>query len=76
MGTFGLNERSRLSEKLASVISVIASADAKPTTQSIEVATIYSDQIDEQLARLREVIETDLTEFNSLISKAGLPAVA
>ncbi|MCP4222431.1 MAG: glycosyl hydrolase, partial [Actinomycetia bacterium] len=31
--TFGLNERSRLNEKLASLISVVASADTRPTTQ-------------------------------------------
>ena len=73
--TFGLSERSRLNQKLASVISVVASADAKPTTQSLEVAAMYSSEIDEQLVRLGEVLETDLVEFNALMSEADLPAV-
>ena len=73
--TFGLNERSRLNEKLASVIGVVASADAKPTTQSLEVAAMYSSQIDEQLNALKEVLESDLVDFNFLMSGADRPAV-
>lgn len=73
--TFGLNERSRLNVKLASVISIIASADAKPTTQSLEVAAIYAAEIDDQLGHLKEILETDLIEFNTLIRDTGLPAV-
>ena len=72
---FGLNERSRLNEKLASVISIIASADAKPTTQSLEVAAMYSSQIDDQLSRLKDVLEADLADFNALIRQTDLPAV-
>ena len=73
--TFGLNERSRLNEKLASVISVIASADTKPTTKSLQVAEMYSDQIEEQLGRLKEVLEGDLVGFNALMKRTDLPAV-
>lgn len=73
--TFGLNERSRLAEKLASVISIVASADAAPTKQSLEVAAMYSEQIDEQLGLLKEVLETDLAQFNVLMSESDLPAI-
>jgi hypothetical protein len=73
--TFGLNERSRLNEKLASVVSVIASADTKPTTQSLQVAEVYSGQIEEQLSRLKEVLEGDLVEFNALLKRTDLTAV-
>ena len=73
--TFGLNEPSRLTEKLASVISVIASADAKPTRNSLHVAAKYSTEIDEQLARLEEVLENELSVFNTLTAEADLPAV-
>ena len=72
---FGLNERSRLSQKLASVISVVASADAKPTTQSLEVAAMYSSQIDEHLDALNEVLEADLAGFNTLMRETDIPAV-
>ncbi len=50
---FGLNQPARLSEKLSSVIPIIASADAMPTRNSLQVAAKYSAEIDEQLARLR-----------------------
>ena len=73
--TFGLSERSRLSQKLASVISVVASADAKPTTQSLEVAAMYSSQIDEHLDALNEVLEADLAGFNTLMRETDIPAV-
>jgi hypothetical protein len=73
--TFGLNERSRLNENLASVISVIASADTKPTTQSLGVASKYSDQIDEQLGLLKSVLDVDIAEFNTLMRDSDLPAV-
>ncbi|MGB7860351.1 MAG: glycosyl hydrolase [Acidimicrobiia bacterium] len=73
--TFGLNEPSRLGEKLASVISVIASADAKPTTQALVVAAMYSEQIDEQLERFGEVLENGVVDFNTKVQEAGLPAI-
>ena len=73
--TFGLNEPSRLTEKLASVISVIASADARPTRNSLLVAAEYSDEIDEELERLNHVLETDLVAFNDRMTAADLPAV-
>jgi hypothetical protein len=73
--TFGLNEPSRLSQKLASVISVIASADSKPTRNSLRVAAKYSGEIDEQLVKLDAVFETELGAFNALMATADLSAV-
>jgi len=72
---FGLNEPSRLSEKLASVIPVIASADAMPTRNSLQVAAKYSAEIDEKLARLEDVFENELAAFNTLMAEVDLPAV-
>jgi hypothetical protein len=73
--TFGLNEPSRLSQKLASVISVIASADAKPTRNSLQVVAKYSTEIDQQLDMLDAVFDHELAAFNDLMAKADLPAV-
>lgn len=73
--TFGLNEPSRLTEKLASVISVIGSADAKPTRNSLLVSARYSEEIDEQLELLGQVLDTDLKAFNELMTAADLSAV-
>jgi photosystem II stability/assembly factor-like uncharacterized protein len=73
--TFGLNEPSRLTEKLASVISVIASADAPPTKNALHVAAQYSEEIVQQLELLDGVLENELKAFNELMSAAGPPAV-
>ena len=73
--TFGLNEPARLSEKLASVISVIGSADGRPTQNALEVASLYSGQIDEKIAELEQVMATDVEAFNAAMAEAGLPAV-
>ncbi|MFZ0014342.1 MAG: glycosyl hydrolase [Acidimicrobiia bacterium] len=72
---FGGQEPARLNEKLASVISVIASADAPPTEQSLELTAKYSEEIDDQLEVLAGVLESDLTEFNTLMAAADLPAI-
>ena len=72
---FGLREPARLNEKLSSVISIIASADAPPTTQSLELSAKYSAEIDVQVERLNEALSGDLEEFNDLMRSAALPAV-
>ena len=72
--TFGLNERARLNEKLASVISVVASADAKPTQQAMGVANSYAEEIDAQLGKLGTVLD-EIPAFNALVKQLDLPAV-
>ncbi|HJU52256.1 MAG TPA: hypothetical protein VJ815_07975, partial [Acidimicrobiia bacterium] len=73
--TFGLNEPSRLSQKLASVISVFTSADARPTKSAQEVAAKYTGAIEKELASFDQVVASELAEFNTLMAEAGLPAV-
>ncbi len=73
--TFGLNEPSRLSQKLASVISVLTSADSRPTKSALEVAAKYNRAIDEELAHFDQVVASELAEFNTTMAHAGLPAV-
>ena len=65
--TFGRDERA-LIEGLTTLISVIASADAKPTRQALSVVSIYFEQIDAELARLRQVLDVD---FESLPHRVG-----
>ncbi len=72
---FGLNEPARLAERLASVLSVVGSADARPTRNALRVADKYTAQIDEQVTRLEEVLATDLAALNAMLKKADLPAV-
>jgi hypothetical protein len=72
---FGGQTPARLNEKLASLISVMASADAPPTEQSLRLSARYTGEIDAQLGRLDEVLGGDLVEFNDLMAEADLPAV-
>lgn len=73
--TFGLNERTRLHEKLSSLISIIGSADAKPTKQAQELAAHYSGEIDQQLETLSEILEGEVASFNAMVRDASLPAI-
>lgn len=70
-----LNLATRLNAKLASLTSVVASADGAPTQQSYDVFDHLSAQIDEQLARLRQVMDQELAAFNDLIHRASIPAI-
>jgi hypothetical protein len=72
---FGGQTPARLNEKLASLISVIASADAPPTEQSLRLSARYSGEIDAQLERFEEVLAGELEDFNALMATAELPAV-
>ncbi|RMF92182.1 MAG: glycosyl hydrolase, partial [Nitrospinota bacterium] len=70
-----INFPTRLNAKLAALSSVVSSADAVPTRQSHEVFQDLSSRIDHQLARLQEVIDTDLAAFMQAIQEAGIPPV-
>ena len=73
--TFGLNRRVRLNAALASVISIVDSADARPTAQARALAEEYMARIDDELDRLKTLLDHDLGTFNDLVSEADLPPV-
>jgi photosystem II stability/assembly factor-like uncharacterized protein len=66
----------KLNSKIAALTSVVASADSVPPKQTYEVLEHLSGQVDEQLRRLRNVIDTDADAFNRAVQEAALPAVA
>jgi len=70
-----LSYPTRLNEKLAVLTSFVDRADAAPTRQAQAVYDDLARRIDEQLARLREVMATDVTALNTLIREANLPAI-
>ena len=73
--TFRLHHRARLNESLASVIGIVDSADARPTTQARALAEEYMARIDAELERLAALLDHDLRAFSDLVSEAGLPPV-
>ncbi|HXF62155.1 MAG TPA: glycosyl hydrolase, partial [Caldilineaceae bacterium] len=72
---YGLVQRPRLNSALASLISVVASADAKPTASAVQLVDHYSGLVDEQLAQLQAVIEGEVAALNTLLRERATPAI-
>ena len=70
-----LNYPILLDNKIAALIGVVSSADAKPTDQSYTVFERLSGKVDVQIEKLKAVLKTDLPVFNELVRKADIPAV-
>ena len=65
----------QITEKLESLAPVVSSTDAAPTRQSYEVFEELSTGLDEQLGRLRNLIEADLPRFEDLVKESGIPFI-
>jgi photosystem II stability/assembly factor-like uncharacterized protein len=70
-----LNYPIRLNDKLASLTGVLSSADTAPTEQTYAVYDEVVVQIDAQLARLAQIMKTDVPAFNQLVRDQNIPAV-
>ena len=70
-----LNYPIRLNNKLSAVGSSASAGDFAPTDQAREVKQEVTAQIDEELATLRQVLQTDLAAFNALVQENEVPAV-
>ena len=55
------------------MLPVLDSADFKPTDQSYGVYTEVSNEIDEQLDKLKAMQESDLIDFQELVSNSNIP---
>jgi hypothetical protein len=67
-----LNYREKLFEKLSDLPPVVASADARPTTQSYAVYEKLAGQADEQLSTLTALIDGDLADLNRQLGDLGV----
>ena len=65
----------RLNLRLASLMSVLSSADAAPPRQAYLVHEHLGALARHELARLQALIDTDVAAFNALVRDASLPAV-
>ena len=70
-----LNYPIKLNNRIAALVGVVSSADAKPTRQSYEVFEDLSRQLQVQLDRLDEIVGQDVPAFNALIAEHAVPAV-
>lgn len=70
-----LNFPIRLNNKLAALAGVVQSADAAPTDQSYAVYDELVVQIEAELAKLAQLMKTDVPAFNQLVRDQNIPAV-
>ncbi|MFN8513158.1 MAG: glycosyl hydrolase, partial [Chloroflexia bacterium] len=70
-----LNFPIQLNNKLAALAGVVASADAAPTEGSRGVFTDLSTRVDLQLGQLREILASELADFNAAVRETELPPV-
>ncbi|HEU5423263.1 MAG TPA: glycosyl hydrolase [Nitrolancea sp.] len=70
-----LNYPVMLNAKLAGLMRSAASAYARPTEQSYAVFDDLSKQVDAQLERLNNLLQSELPKFNQAVQQAQVPAV-
>lgn len=70
-----LNYPIKLDNKISALASIVARSDTRPTDQSYELFKELSAQADVQIARLDELIQTDLAAFNKIVKEADIPAI-
>ena len=70
-----LNYPIKLNNKIAALMGVAASADARPTDQTVMVFEELSAALQVQLDRLSRIVETEVPAFNQLVREANIPAL-
>ena len=70
-----LNFPVRLNNHLVALGGVVGSADSAPTKQSYEVFDILSKAVDEQLAKWKAIVSTDVAAYNNLVKQQEVPAI-
>ncbi len=70
-----LNYPIRLNNKLAALGGVVGSAEAAPNAQSYAVYDEVVTQIDAELRKLAQLMQTDVPAFNQLVREQNIPAV-
>jgi DNA-binding FrmR family transcriptional regulator len=70
-----LNYPIRLNNYLVALGGVVDSADSAPTQASYEVFDMLSKQLDEQLAKWKQILSTDVPAYNEAVRKQEVPAI-
>ena len=70
-----LNFPVRLNNHLVALGGVVSSADTAPTKQSYEVFDMLSKAVDEQLARWKAIVATDVKSYDDLVKQQEIPAL-
>ena len=70
-----LNFPVRLNNHLVALGGVVDSASTAPTQQSYEVFDMLSKQLNEQMAKWKEIVSTDVPAYNNLVKQQEVPAL-
>jgi hypothetical protein len=70
-----LNFPIRLNNHLVALGGVVASADTAPTRQSYEVFDMLSKAVDDQLAKWKAIVSTDVKSYDDLVKQQEIPAL-
>jgi hypothetical protein len=70
-----LNYPIKLNNQIAALSGVVASAEAKPTRQSLEVFELLSGLLDAELRRLNALLGAPLSGVNAELTKLNLPVI-
>ncbi|MBL0133185.1 MAG: glycosyl hydrolase [Chitinophagaceae bacterium] len=70
-----LNFPIRLNDKLSGVYDAANSGNMAPSKQVKEVYATLASQCDEQLAKLKKIVDEDVVKFNQLIREKALPVI-
>lgn len=70
-----MNYPAQLNGKIAGLSMALAGAQAAPTKQTYELFDDLSRRIDAQIKLLHEVIDSDVSAFNSLLREQNVPGV-
>jgi photosystem II stability/assembly factor-like uncharacterized protein len=65
----------KLNNRLAALLRVAQSADARPTAQTYSMFEQLNGELERQLTALRELIRTDVAQFNEKLSARELEAI-
>jgi hypothetical protein len=70
-----LNYPIRLNNKLAALLGVVSRGESPPNDQSLEVYNDLAGKIDAQLAKLSQIVKTDVPAFNQVVKDQNIPAI-
>ncbi|HLJ41993.1 MAG TPA: hypothetical protein VKT50_10940, partial [Candidatus Acidoferrales bacterium] len=71
-----LNFPIMIADQMMALDSTVQSADTAPTQSSHEVFDLLSKQLDEQMAKYRQLKDKDLADFNKRIRSEDIPTIA
>lgn len=70
-----LNFPIRINDKLASLYGVVSSGQNAPTKQANDFFSLISCQAGQEVLKFKNIIESDLKQFNSLIYAQQIPVI-